>query len=491
VLKIRKFLPLAIAGISAFIALSAWAFASPPGSAPDDDFHLPAIWCSHGAQPGICDPKVAGDGYGDTPSPLSPSAICFAFKSDVSAACQSTYFDWKDKNLDGSRTNEKGRFPNGFYWTLHFLIGDNTLNSAMMMRIFNSFLAVSLIVLTFAFATPRVRVGLIGSWIAVSVPLAMFTIPSTNPSSWSIIGIGTYWAALLSFLRSDDKKRLVVTGVLTFITGLISIQSRSEASPYLLLSTFIVLLVGVPIRNWFKFDKKYLLPLFISVLALYEFLTTPSSLGWSTGLPGGDPNRSSSELWFRNISEWPTFITGSLGGWPLGWLDVPMPSITYFFAMFTFSGILISGIAYLNSKKTISLLLIFAALFILPLRILALGKNYVGENVQPRYFLPLLFLLVGIALFSPKNVDSFWLSPAQVGATFVSVSIAHGFALHFALRRYITGSDVVDWNLNKNVEWWWDPLPSPMTWWAIGSFAFSLAVLIGLLKIRKPVTTDL
>ena len=128
-----------LSGISFFFALIVWAFASPPGSAPDDDFHLPSIWCSHGKVSGLCDPEFSDDGYGKTPTPLSPSAICFAFKSDISAACQATQFDWNNHELSGSKTNEKGRFPNGFYWTLFYLIGDNTLISAMVMRIFNAF----------------------------------------------------------------------------------------------------------------------------------------------------------------------------------------------------------------------------------------------------------------------------------------------------------------------------------------------------------------
>ena len=74
----RKTIGTLIASISFLISLSIWAFASPPGSAPDDDFHLPAIWCSHGKVEGKCDPEFAGDGYGKTPDPLSPSAICFA-----------------------------------------------------------------------------------------------------------------------------------------------------------------------------------------------------------------------------------------------------------------------------------------------------------------------------------------------------------------------------------------------------------------------------
>jgi len=488
--KLKKVLPLTLAAIGAFTALSMWAFASPPGSGPDDDFHLPSIWCSHGKVDGICDPEFAGDGYGKTPTPLSPSAICFAFKSEESAACQAKMFDWQNKELAGSRTNEKGRFPNGFYWTLNFLIGDNTLNSAMAMRIFNSLLAVTLIFATAFFATPRSRVALIASWVAVSVPLAMFTIASTNPSSWSIIGIGTYWVSLLSYLRSKSLNNSIATGVLLLSSGLITVQSRSEASPYLILSTIIVILINYSWRELFSLNRKFILPLVITFFALYEFLTTPSTLGWTTGLPGGDPNRNSTELWFRNISDWPTFITGSLGGWPLGWLDVPMPSMVYFCAMFVFTGILFSGLEYLNWRKIVALVFIISTLFLLPLRILALGKNYVGENVQPRYFLPLLFLLIGIAIFSPKNVEAFFLSTPQVIFASLLIINAHAFALHFAMRRYITGSDVVDWNLNKNIEWWWSFMPSPMTSWFIGSIGFALAATYGLWQLRKPVKED-
>ena len=488
--KLRRILPFTLAALGAFLALGMWAFASPPGSGPDDDFHLPSIWCSHGKVDGICDPEFEGDGFGKTPTPLSPSAICFAFKSEESAACQAKMFDWQNNELAGSRTNENARFPNGFYWTLNFLISDNTLNSAMLMRIFNSLLAVSLLFTTLIFASPRSRVSLIASWAVVSVPLAMFTIPSTNPSSWSIIGIGTYWVSLLSYLRSTTLKYSVANGILLSISGLLTIQSRSEASPYLILSTLIVLIINFNWNKVFSINKKFLLPSFILLLASYEFLTTPSTLGWSTGLPGGDPNRNSNELWFRNISEWPTFITGSLGGWPLGWLDVPLPTMVYFCVMFAFAGVLFSGFEYMNWRKSFALLLILSTLIILPLRILALGKNYVGENVQPRYFLPLLFLLVGIAVFSPKNVEAYYLSHTQVIIASLLMTNAHAFALHFTMRRYLTGSDVVDWNLNKNVEWWWSFMPSPMTSWALASLGFAIAVSIGLWQLRKPVKED-
>lgn len=492
-MRLRESLPIVLAGISAFFALSAWAFASPPGSAPDDDFHLPAIWCSHGFVEGLCDPEFAGDGYGKTPTPLSPSAICFAFNSENSAACQAKQFDWNNKELAGSRTNEIGRFPNGFYWTMHLLIGDDTLHSAMAMRIFNSFIAVVLLIVTAIYAQPFIRFALIGTWVSVVTPLALFTIPSTNPSSWSIIGLGIYWAALLSFLQSKEKKYLLINGVIITITGLMTINSRSEASPYLLLVTVIILFLHAPIKEIFKLKLKYLLPTTISVLAAYEFLTTPSTLGWSSGLQGGDPNRTRGELWFRNISQWPRLIDGSVGGWPLGWFDTPMPPMTSFFSLLVLIGFFFIGLRVTTWKKNISLILIMGAIFYIPLRILYLGFNFVGEGVQPRYFLPLLMVFIGISLLA-LGKEPITFSFSQAFVLFGSLVVAHAFALHYTMRRYITGvssgftgSDKTDWNLNKDVEWWWSALPNPLTTWAFGSITFALAAFIAINYLRKPI----
>jgi hypothetical protein len=488
-------LPVVLAALSGFIALSGWAFASPPGSAPDDDFHLPAIWCSHGEVAGICEPEFADDGYGKTPSPLSPSAICFAFNSETSAACQSKQVDWASKELRGSRTNEVGRFPNGFYWTMHLLIGDNTLNSAMLMRIFNAFLAIVLLTVTAIFAPKKIRFALLGSWVALVTPLALFTIPSTNPSSWSIIGLGIYWAALLSFLQSQNKNHILIQGIITFITGLMAINSRSEASPYLLIVTLVVIFISTPINKLISLNYKYLLPIIISIIALIEFLTTPSTLGWSTGLQGGDPNRTKGELWFRNLSQWPKFIDGSVGGWPLGWFDTPLPPMTTFFSTLVLVGFFFLGLKVTNWQKNISLLLIMGAIFYLPLRILYLGFNFVGEGVQPRYFLPLLMVFMGIALLSINKNEGIEIGFTQSFVLFGSLITAHGFALHYTMRRYITGvsssfsggQDKTDWNLNHDIEWWWNFLPSPMTTWGISSFAFALAIFITFIYLRKPI----
>jgi hypothetical protein len=363
----------------------------------------------------------------------------------------------------------------------------------MLMRVFNSFLAILLLTITAIYATPFIRFALLGTWVSVVTPLALFTIPSTNPSSWSIIGLGIYWAALLSFLQSKEKKHLLINGALTFTTGVMAINSRSEASPYLILVTLIILFIHAPIKNLIKLDYKYLLPIFVGLIALYEFLTTPSTLGWSSGLQGGDPNRTKGELWFRNISQWPRLIDGSVGGWPLGWFDTPMPPMTSFFSFLVLIGFFFIGLRVTTWQKNISLILIMGAIFYLPLRILYLGFNFVGEGVQPRYFLPLLMVFMGIALLT-LNKEPITFTFSQAFVLFGSVVVAHAFALHYTMRRYITGvssgftgTDKTDWNLNKDVEWWWNFLPNPLTTWALGSLAFAIAVFFVINFLRKPI----
>ena len=60
-----------------FLTLVAWAYASTVGSSPDDNFHLPSIWCGLGLREGLCEES------GDPATRLVPSALldatCYAF----------------------------------------------------------------------------------------------------------------------------------------------------------------------------------------------------------------------------------------------------------------------------------------------------------------------------------------------------------------------------------------------------------------------------
>ena len=124
---------------------------------------------------------------------------------------------------------------------------------------------------------------------------------------------------------------------------------------------------------------------------------------------------------------------------------------------------------------------------VLPLVILSEAGARVGEFLQPRYLLPVVFLLVGLlsigsgrALMGPDRSQALWVAGLAV--------VAHTVALHVLMRRYINGVDVEGWNLNSSPEWWWDVPVQPMAIWALGSAAFAALALI--LAVRAAVESE-
>src|SRR5660397_90017 len=70
----------------AAVALSAWALASPIGASPDDDFHLPSIWCADDARTDLSAPDPD---HADLRLVLPGiRASCYVADETVSGACQ-------------------------------------------------------------------------------------------------------------------------------------------------------------------------------------------------------------------------------------------------------------------------------------------------------------------------------------------------------------------------------------------------------------------
>jgi drug/metabolite transporter (DMT)-like permease len=99
----------------------------------------------------------------------------------------------------------------------------------------------------------------------------------------------------------------------------------------------------------------------------------------------------------------------------------------------------------------------------------------VGSGVQPRYIYPLIIILGGVALAGFARSD-LGLGRLQLVIVGLGLTAANSVALHTNLRRYITGMDSQSFNLNANIEWWWNSPISPMVVWAIGSVAFAAAL---------------
>ncbi|HMM82462.1 MAG TPA: DUF2142 domain-containing protein [Terrimesophilobacter sp.] len=468
----------------ALIALTAWSFASPMGSSPDDDFHLASIWCAGGAKPGEC--KLGTENNNRYVPEALHYAPCFAMRPTESAKCQTEF----DLNSNAMVLTDRGSFANNYppmyYSAMNLFVGSNILASVLVMRIINALLFVGVTWLLYWLLPIERRSTLIWAWLITTVPLGLFLIASNNPSAWALIGVGSAWLALLGYFESSGRRK-VALGAIFAATAIMAAGSRGDAGIYVVLS---VIAVGI---LTFRRDKGYfvsaILPLIMSAIAILFFLSSQQSSVVSSGLGSGTGSAAAGQLTgfaliAYNLLSVQSLWTGAFGGAGLGWLDTTMPAIVEVSAVATFVAVAFVGLSRTSWRKTLVVVAAALTLWILPTYVLVKGGNVVPENVQPRYLLPLIVVFAGLAMFSVAKARLKF-SRIQVVFIILSLSIAQAVALQINMRRYITGIDKQGWNLDANIEWWWDIPFSPMFVWIVGSVAFAALVTVTVRELTR------
>ncbi len=278
----RQFAALLV-GVTFVFAATAWAVSSPPGSAPDDDRHLPSIWCGWGISAGTCDPPATPGGLRRVRSDLV-RAPCFAFNPEKSGAC--TYA--LGHELVAARTFD-GEYPPVFYAAMRIFVGNSVATSVVLMRFANVLLGAVLLGAAVALASPLLRRSVTMAWLGTAVPLTMFLVPSTNPSSWAVIGIGTYWAFLLRFLSDGPRRGTWLAGAFAVLSATVAAGARADAAAYVALSTVAVLIVTSSFQDLRR--AKMLLPLGMAAAGVAAFFSVGQSRaigGFGTTSPPGE-----------------------------------------------------------------------------------------------------------------------------------------------------------------------------------------------------------
>lgn len=453
------------------ISLLAWAFASPLGSTPDEDYHLASIWCGQGEREGLCDYSTEKAGDIIVPASTVEAANCFAFHPELSANCP---VKPSSETTVTGRSNADGGYPPVFYWVMGAFAGPELVLSVLLMRIFNSLLFVVLLLTTFLLSHKSLRVPLLWGITITVVPLGMFLIPSVNPSSWALISATVLWASLAGFFNAVSSKQRIALGIIAGIATIIGAGARSDAAVY----SGIAVVVAV-ILSWKQISQRrmlLLLPAVIVLVALGFFFSGGQS---SVVAPDGSATTNASigvvSLAFANLALLPQLWTGVLGTWGLGWLDTTMPGIVWVTSVAMFSAFVFAGLKSLSKAKAFAVSLLFICLIAIPLYILVNDRVMVGAGVQPRYIFPLMIMFAGVALTALKpGKDTF--SAVQVWVAVAGLTVANSLALHTNIRRYVTGIDTGGVNLDDKVEWWWEIPIGPMWMWAIGTITFGIVL---------------
>ena len=463
--------------ISAIVSLGAWAFSSPIGSAPDDDYHNVSIWCGQGLREGLCE-------QGSEPAKvlvretLKSNSFCFAGKPLESGYCEQT-----EALGETARTN-RGENPVVYYWVTSWFASDNIDFSVLTIRIFNSIL----VVLAFAsviWLLPRNlrRVPLIGM-LATSMPLGMFIIASTNPSAWAATSVIVFFSAFVGLLSTKEIRKRWLLGILAFVTLIMAAGSRPDSAFYIVIS------IGVAIV--LLFTKKMLSGRNIAIVGLLValpgafFLAAGNTSATISGAPGGGLEVTTVGRFFLNLVELPSIWVGVFGNLGLGWMDTVMPSIVWAVTYGIFFFFVFAAIKYFDSRQWAAATLVLLSLVVIPMAALSASGLVVGQFIQPRYLLPLLGLLVAVTMFRRSDKSGIELSDGQMWLIGVGLFVTHLLSLYQNLQRYLTG-----FGDNDIIEWWWVEIPadgtifwfSPNYVWLVGAFAFGL-FLFSLWKLR-------
>lgn len=498
--KIRQFLIPAFAFFLCFTSLAAWSIATPVGASPDENFHLASAWCSWGDTAELCESKPGEIGRW-VPEKIAQSS-CNAFSPESSANCQKLH---PAGVVDGLIYFENGNYAHNLYPGLYYsvvrvFVDKNFSDSVLRIRLFNVALFSVLLFLIFSLTSRQKRWSIFWTWIATLVPLGMFMVSSLNPTSWAVIGVPMSFFALDAVLNARNSKEKIIGGFLFLIASVMASGARADGAVYVALAVVSALILNTKLL--ISRPKYLVLPIIAMIISALFFFSASQTSAVTSGMSG--PLQApwsftqKIELLLNNIVQLPALWAGIFGmsglGDPpvsignLGWLDTAVPMMVWLPALATFVAIGFVGLNKVNWRKIFSICLVVLALILLPVYVLQKSHAGVGSLVQPRYLLPLIILLLALLLYPPSGGAPVLptLNRVQLAVVASSISISNSLALHYLIRRYVTGIDNHGWNLNENVEWWWGgTLFSPMLVWVIGSIAFVAATLLGIKSLGR------
>ena len=464
--------------VSALIAGLGWVFASSPGSAPDDDYHLVSTWCPRPIASSGCETTTI-DGEVHVMAPVTTShAQCEAFSPDKSHACIN---DYSDSMMFPSYRYNDGAYPYGFYQFHHLFAGASVEASAWHMRVVNVLIALVLLGGVCALAPASMRQGLFLAITLAWIPMGAYFIASNNPSSWAITGVFSYGAGLFGALRSDGRRRWALLGI-AVVGALLCFGSRGDAAFYVfVVSLGVLIAVGHRDRIVEIAGASVLSAIGVWLMA---------GGGQAGAIASSSATVSLSErlaVVTSNIRYLPEYFAGFAGLYSgPGWRDTPLPGACVVLGLMLLgAGVLIGGRA-MTWRKAASVVVVLGAMAGIPILIATPPTFPNLGGYHSRYALPLLGVWLLLWLAIGRGQQRF--SRTQLVLFVAATGVVNASALHTTIGRYTNGllhDGLMGWvspaNLNRKVEWWWAGMPlSPMGLWALASAAYVAAVVIAL-----------
>lgn len=456
-----------------WVALAAWAFSSPVGASPDDDFHIANIYCSAGLA------ECVEEGERVKP--------CFAAQPYVAGECQ----------RDGLGTIPRSEgmvlnyYPPLYNTLMSNLVGENIADTVRSVRLANVTVAVAMIVGSIVLSRRSLRVAVAAGWVVFAVPLTVFMASSISPNAWSILGIGAMWGPALSYLTEDTKRKTSIARVSFVIVGAaMALGSRSETPMYVGILSAALLVAGLPwplrrLDEESEAHSKLLLPVGLAVAAMITLILFGSRKIMHSIAGDYEHIFSLSEAFGQVlVSPLAGLGTPGLPANMLGWSDTIMPPFVSYMGIAALALASVAGLSLMYTRK-LAIIATFG-IFSLLLMLYFWSIAWHTTRYPPRYFLPLFIVTVGLFMLPrldrPERIPGIRILPVLAGL----VAVGNSLALMTNTARYTVGiSDVVKASPQLIEEggtpwWWWNFFGlSPHGQWILGTVAFAAAGVLG------------
>ena len=480
----RRVIRVLMVAVLAFAALVGWSFASPIGASPDDNFHQVSIWCAPGDRPGLC--ESTGDPESRlVQSILADSSLCFAFVPEHSGKC--------DTPPTGMVTTDHGNFtgayPPVYYRVVSIFTSDDVQTSVLLIRVFNSLLAVSLVTSLYLLLDRRLRHAMVWSLLLTAIPMGIFLVSSINPSGWAIVSAATTWVAIVGFFRAPTRAKQIALGALALVAALMGAGSRGDSAAYVAFGAIIAAIIT------FERSRRYLFSLLVPLAAVAmsaAFYLSSGQAGMAVGGEMSDtPTRGADFVaaFIRTLVNIPRMWVGNFGMQNLGWGDVEIPASVWFTTTVIFAAVAFWALSRRrDARLNIAIVLAGIAVVMVPSWIITQNGVEVGVLVQPRYILPLQVLFIGVLLLGGGDMRRD-MTRVQRWIIVIGLALANSISLYVTMRRFLTGTAYRGFDLNNGIQWWWDSVPVPPgVFWGLSSVAFAalLVCATGALTRKNP-----
>jgi len=477
---------------------STWAVISPIGSAPDDDYHLTSIWCVNGVNNSCNSSDIPG-------AVLAPRVFvswppCFVRWPISSKSAKCTEEGLPNQLIATFKHNGNGTYPNLFYKTMNLFAGDNYYNSIIAMRLFNLTFASVMLFLALVSAKTNLTKSALGAWGLVLIPHGIFLIVSTNPHSWTITALSFFWVFIQTVVDSKEKfsrKNLIpYLGIL--ICLITALGSRKDSPFYLLVTLLILFLVNTETRMFKVLSykiKSFIFGTLIIIGGLFIYLAsklTEANLDFS--FPSKDVKSKTPDAFFELLLSIPSAVFSLFGSqepfydqysgklltsfsYGLSWSDFYLPSFSSNILLVVFLIIVTLNMRLASIQKILSLI----TLFLIYICIILITKGSYGNTIegyntiqfQPRYFIPLLLIFTGIALYHKPAVQS---EMSKATLIVLSFFAATSYSVNWlsVFSRFTSGANVPYTDLDYPTEWLPDALIIGKTEFFVLNFILSI-----------------